>query len=487
MWLYVPRGCYPSAPGSEVSTSGSVSLSQVPELWVTSSGTATRRPLSWRGWGTRPWTRLLSGMTLQPSTADDGVERWISSQRDFHVSPGPPPVPGPEPLIRGGSGRISRASLVRWDPSGSFWRMSQDSLVEGDSRRYSGHWPRSGSMRNGRVYGRPKLGHRTDESGSSSSDDGGAWPTPEQSDGNGGRVSKEMGGFRPSGAKRAIPLGTATAKWSTPRANEREQYNSQDATVALSRQANLWGTPRAIYGEHSGMVDKDHLTGQAIGAIPERRYSNGDTPTWPTPRARVHGKTYRARSDGHQGLTLEGRVTLWQTPVAYSARYRRQVRQKVRGEKLLPAQAEDGMWMTPDASPEKTDFNGPSQDNPRTRISLASQSSRGWMTPTGRDYKDGAMDPGAPTPTNSVLGRQDLRCGPQGRMTEMSGPESSPDGPTSPRPRLNPRFVTWMMGFPPGWADPLRQIGKGSYVHWEMRSSRQVRRTLSGSSGPDSR
>lgn len=229
------------------------------------------------------------------------------------------------------------------------------------------------------------------------------------------------------------------------------------------------------------MVDKDHLTGQAIGAMPERRYTNGDTPTWPTPRAHVHGKTYRVRSDGHQGLTLEGRVTLWQTPVPLPGSA------EGAGERLLPAQAEDGMWMTPDASPEKTDFNGTSQDNPRTRISLASQSSRGWMTPTGRDYKGGAMDPGAPTPTNSVLGRQVLRCGPQGRMTEMSGPESSPDGPTSPRPRLNPRFVTWLMGFPPGWADPLRQVGKGSYVHWEMLSSRQVRRTLSGSSGPDSR
>jgi len=35
------------------------------------------------------------------------------------------------------------------------------------------------------------------------------WPTPEASDSTGGRVSKEMGGFRPSGAKRSITLGTA--------------------------------------------------------------------------------------------------------------------------------------------------------------------------------------------------------------------------------------------------------------------------------------
>jgi hypothetical protein len=47
------------------------------------------------------------------------------------------------------------------------------------------------------------------------------WPTPERSDGTGGRVSKELGGKRPSGAKRAVTLATAVAhaerdSWPTP-------------------------------------------------------------------------------------------------------------------------------------------------------------------------------------------------------------------------------------------------------------------------------
>lgn len=49
------------------------------------------------------------------------------------------------------------------------------------------------------------------------------WPTPEQSDASGGRVSKEVGGKRPSGAKRPVTLGTlaagtepAVAGWATP-------------------------------------------------------------------------------------------------------------------------------------------------------------------------------------------------------------------------------------------------------------------------------
>ena len=58
------------------------------ELSVTLSGTPSARLLSWRGWKTRPWIRLLSGTLSRPSMADRGVERWISSLLASRVSPG---------------------------------------------------------------------------------------------------------------------------------------------------------------------------------------------------------------------------------------------------------------------------------------------------------------------------------------------------------------------------------------------------------------
>ncbi len=162
--------------------------------------------------------------------------------------------------------------------------------------------------------------------------------------------------------------------WATPRADEREQRNSANGHVALSRQTRFWQTPRAIYGEHRGMTDPKHLTGQAID-----------------------------------------------------------------------------LWHTPDASPRKTDFHA--QPGVRGQATLSKDATM-WGTLIGRDWKDSGMDPEAATPTNGILGRQVLRTG-------MPGPASSPGTPGSPRPRLNPSFVEWLMGLPPGWCDPREPTVSG--------------------------
>jgi hypothetical protein len=108
---------------------------------------------------------------------------------------------------------------------------------------FSARWPKQGTTRRGRASRLPTWAPATDVSGSSSSPLLGTprasewkgtgpvgsashqhWldhdyltaqvtllPTPESSDGTGGRVSLEKGGKRPSGAKRAVTLATAIA------------------------------------------------------------------------------------------------------------------------------------------------------------------------------------------------------------------------------------------------------------------------------------
>ena len=56
-------------------------------------------------------------------------------------------------------------------------------------------------------------------------------------------------------------------------------------------------------------------------------------------------------------------------------------------------------------------------------------------------------------------------CSPQRRIDSGSGQKASSDSPTSPR-RLNPAFVSWLMGFPWWWTQPVPL----SFAHSEMQS-----------------
>jgi len=83
------------------------------------------------------------------------------------------------------------------------------------------------------------------------------WPTPTASDGTGGRVSRELGGTRPSGAKRAVTLGTAVAHslplnaavktWPTPRTSDtngpgRHGTGGPDLRTAVAEQTPAAGS-----------------------------------------------------------------------------------------------------------------------------------------------------------------------------------------------------------------------------------------------------
>lgn len=95
LWTYVPRSCLKRATSGEFrsaldmpgSTSAFISPSRPIELWLSSSGKATRRPLSWPGWKTKPWLKRLSGTTLDPLTAALGVDAFISSLPAIPANP----------------------------------------------------------------------------------------------------------------------------------------------------------------------------------------------------------------------------------------------------------------------------------------------------------------------------------------------------------------------------------------------------------------
>lgn len=182
-----------------------------------------------------------------------------------------------------------------------------------------------------------------------------------------------------------------------------------------------------------------------------------------TPLAADDGSKVTATS--HQA-GLIGAAAQWQTTAVFQGKYRRQVGQTERTEKLLPAQAES--WPSQTASqatgagaqglrgglnlqtaaqtwstPNSRDWKGEPGSAATARGGRAAslpRDVRTWATPTSRDEKDGA-EPSAMVPTNGLLGRQAPRMMRDGEMFPSdSGPR-----------RLNPLFVEWLMGLPEGW------------------------------------
>ena len=163
-WLYAP------GMGGSSLESGSPSAIRI-ALCVTSNGTQGLRPPSWRGWGRRAWTRLLSGATCEPSMVERGVAAWMSSRLDTHVSRSRWPVRVEGSETSGTFGRASLESLARYDRESCSWRTSQGTF-DWDLTEYSVTWPTSGSMQNGRCWARPTLARHTGGIAF------GCWPTP---------------------------------------------------------------------------------------------------------------------------------------------------------------------------------------------------------------------------------------------------------------------------------------------------------------------
>jgi hypothetical protein len=113
-------------------------------------------------------------------------------------------------------GPNSPACLAWFDPDSHSLRTAQCSLFEDSTACYL-TLPRSGTMRNGRVYPRPMSALRT--SGSES----GYWPTPTKSDGTGGPGN--------SGRDGGQNLRTAVAQFPTPTARDWKSGKASEATM----------------------------------------------------------------------------------------------------------------------------------------------------------------------------------------------------------------------------------------------------------------
>ena len=241
-WYYEPSTF---APGTGALSLPSATPESLPEPCVTLSGMPTRRPLSWHGWKRRDWIRLLSGTMSRHSTASLGVESWISSLRDSHVSPSPLPGRSSVLTTSDGSGPTSAGLSLRWDRDSCSWKTSQG-LFEQVLDEFWVTLPTSGSMRSGVCSPRPPLEHPT------SVNDSGAWATPAAREG--GRSPESYAEARESIGRTTITSLSVQAKasarvWATPTAKDAARSgNTKDSTwngTLTDQGVRNWPTPKA--------------------------------------------------------------------------------------------------------------------------------------------------------------------------------------------------------------------------------------------------
>lgn len=204
-----------SAPGSEASSSGCGSPECAHVFWPALSGTPSPRPCSWRGWRTRPWSRVLFGAATWRTSMPDHLREWISSVLGIRASVSPLPGSDLGNEIPDGSGPKLPVSSLSPGLATSFSKTSA-TIFESPSTMFGMTWEQWATDVRRDYSRRLRLALHISGNGSSS------WPTPNTQD------SENNGG--PSQlSRRTPPLNAAAMMWPTPRSSANENRTTKNA------------------------------------------------------------------------------------------------------------------------------------------------------------------------------------------------------------------------------------------------------------------
>ena len=251
------------------------------------------------------------------------------------------------------------------------------------------------------------------------------------------------------------------SSWPTPIVNDAtgSQYaysqGKHDKPVLKlpgAAQMASWPTPRsAEAGPDYSITDRPNSGGPSLQTCAQMA-------SWPTPKASdcSGGRTTETTGGGNAHLDRDVRLTSWSRPASVLA------------SAPIPTNAEAQMSAATAPDPR---LEPPSNG---TGMKLA-----GCATPTSRDWEDGACQK-ADVPTNALLGRQAVLCGPA-RRTASGAILTGSSAQTASGGQLSPAHSRWLMGLPSSWeqAAPTREkAARKCSVATATPSSRRLRRNL---------
>lgn len=257
-WLYLPSTCCPSAPASEASNSDcslpTIIGDRLSEACATWRGKQQQSQAWSRRWKQGGFIRRLSGLTLEPSTAQLGVDAWISSLREIRAKAIPWPESGSDnSTIDGCSTAQSRYSMkAGLQPSGA--RTCRGTRTDSSPLPFQ-HWSDWAAALRSEYSARPKPEIRCGGNDCSS------WPSARTSDTNGAGEHGDGG----------MDFRTAASNWEAPsvavtEGSRKTRGGSRSDELLLTGQAEAvsnWHAPRCNDAEKRGQIAPDPRNGLA--------------------------------------------------------------------------------------------------------------------------------------------------------------------------------------------------------------------------------
>lgn len=471
MWL-IPssirsRCALASACSTKASAPDANTSACEPAFWLTLSGTATQRPVSWRGWKSRAWSRRLFGAAISSdSIAASCVAEWIALLPDSLVSHGARPARSAAPTTNDGSGPQSLESFARLNRHCAGSKTCQDLFLEVAPSTSYLNLPGSGSMRNGLIQKRPRWAPRTNANASS------FWPSS-------GAEDSESCGNHPGATD---SLSGAVSMW-PPTTAQDAASSSADAKYGTANRASgttltdairKWPTPHGFQAGN-GPDGNEFSTMARAWATPNTARRGTETP---------EEKLARQIKNKAGCSDLLTQAEYWTIPSARDGDPRRcptKPDSKAWANKVARGSVNAAGMLSDDLSSSASAWPTPRaeermQENSADGYLALSKATQAWPTSAARDFRseeggvattDHYNRPAGPSLPAFVLYSPQVQATPDGQISSGSTPPA--------RPRLNPVFVCWLMGWPSHWtrAEPI-SFGAQETALWRSKLQRDL-------------